>query len=305
MIILILRYYIRRNFLLFMHRIRLYSISLFTIFILTSLNPKIEWISLLDKNLSNWEMYLSFSHKNNFKGEHPKDELGNFLKPIGYNKNIKNVFSVAIQDNQPMLRVSGEIYGCIFTKKEYEKYHLRLQVKFGKKKWVPRLNEDMDSGILYNSLGPCGIDYWKSWMLSQELQIIEHSIGDYWCIGSSQINIKSKKNNQSFMYDSLSNKDSFGYKTINGNFCKASNHSENEIEEWNTVELICFGDKSIHIVNGQVVMSLSDSRYMEGNKVLPLIKGKIQIQSEAAEVFYKNIEIKFINNIPEQYSHLF
>ena len=71
--------------------------------------------------------------------------------------------------------------------------------------------------------------------------------------------------------------------------------------EWNTLELICFENKSIHIVNGEVVMILQNSRYVEDGKKVPMIKGKIQLQSEAAEVFYKNIKIKQLKKLPVEY----
>ncbi len=38
---------------------------------------------------------------------------------------------------------------------------------------------------------------------------------------------------------------------------------------------------------------------------VPLIKGKIQLQSEAAEVFYKNIQIKKLDQLPEEYAVYF
>ena len=75
--------------------------------------------------------------------------------------------------------------------------------------------------------------------------------------------------------------------------------------DWNTIELICFGDKSIHLVNGHVVMALSGSVYKEGNELKFLTKGRIQLQSEAAEVFYKEIQIKKIEALPSEYISLF
>ena len=69
--------------------------------------------------------------------------------------------------------------------------------------------------------------------------------------------------------------------------------------EWNTLELITFGDKSLHIVNGEVVMALSNSRYTLDSKVIPLTKGKIQLQSEGAEIFFKNILMTPIKEIPK------
>jgi len=39
--------------------------------------------------------------------------------------------------------------------------------------------------------------------------------------------------------------------------------------------LICYEGKSLHIVNGHVVMILKNSRYVENGKEIPLEKGKI------------------------------
>ena len=75
--------------------------------------------------------------------------------------------------------------------------------------------------------------------------------------------------------------------------------------EWNTIELICFNDKSLHIVNGHVVMILSKSRYVENGTSIPMTKGKIQLQSEAAEVYYKDIKIRNLKTLPEEYTQYF
>ena len=49
-------------------------------------------------------------------------------------------------------------------------------------------------------------------------------------------------------------------------------------------------------------MILTNSRHeiTKGQEV-PLTKGKIQIQSEGAEVFYRNIAVRPITTIPEEY----
>jgi hypothetical protein len=84
-----------------------------------------------------------------------------------------------------------------------------------------------------------------------------------------------------------------------------SNDRESKPGEWTTLELICFKDKSLHIVNGEVVMVLKNSAYTRDGKIIPLTKGKIQLQSEAAEVFFKDIEIKSIAEVPAKYAALF
>ncbi|MDB5061508.1 MAG: hypothetical protein JWP67_1351, partial [Mucilaginibacter sp.] len=58
-------------------------------------------------------------------------------------------------------------------------------------------------------------------------------------------------------------------------------------------------DTSIHVINGKVMMVLYHSKQLNEGQELPLIKGKIQIQSEGAEVFYKQIKIQPINKLPD------
>lgn len=291
----------------FLLSITLIAFSLFSMasFIFPDNKDKDEWKPLLDKDLSQWEMYLSYRHKPDYAGEMPTDENGNEIVPIGYNKNVNNVFSVIQENGAPVLRISGEIYGCVFTKQDFKNYHLKLKVKWGEKKWVPRLHEARDSGILYHSQGECGVDYFRAWMLSQEFQVIEEGCGDYWCIANSQIDIKATKadGETDYRFDKDGATVSFG--TGDQGFCQRSKNYEKPNGEWNELELICFEGKSLHIVNGHVVMALSNSRYKVGEGSKPLTEGKIQLQSEAAEVFYKDIQIKNINALPQEYRSYF
>ena len=82
-------------------------------------------------------------------------------------------------------------------------------------------------------------------------------------------------------------------------FTGSNNHAlagsdEDRPGEWNTLELVCFEDRCVHIANGKVVMALRNPRYQDGGKDVPMKGGKLQIQSEAAEVFYRDIEIRSI-----------
>ena len=53
------------------------------------------------------------------------------------------------------------------------------------------------------------------------------------------------------------------------------------------------------MMNGVVNMILQNSRQIDGDKETPLTKGKIQIQSEGSEVFYRNIKISSIDKLPD------
>lgn len=273
----------------------------------TSFRPKSKWIKLIDKDLSNWEMYISYKIKNGYTGEAPLDGSGHLEKPVGYNKNVSNVWTVIEENGEPVIKATGEYYGCVFTKQEFENYHLKMQTKWGNRKWEPRLNELMDAGLLYHGRGKCGVDYWRSWMLSQEFQIQEGCNGDYWNIANAQIEIKSVKK-ETGEYQASLKKGKFellGAGTNRQGFCQREVNYEKPNGEWNSIELICYGDKSVHIVNGRVVMVLRNSAYWDGAKSVPMTKGKISLQSEACEVYYKDVQIKSITKMPEKYAAYF
>ncbi|MEP3208664.1 MAG: family 16 glycoside hydrolase [Maribacter sp.] len=99
---------------------------------------------------------------------------------------------------------------------------------------------------------------------------------------------------------------SFGERGEAGKYCLRRNNYEKKPDEWNTLDLICFNGKSLHIVNGEVVMVLKNSRYInENGEEIPLTKGKIQLQSEAVELFFKGIRIKPIKSLSNEYINYF
>jgi hypothetical protein len=268
-----------------------------------------DWQTLLDSQLSQWDTYLSYKHKENYNGSIPTDEMGKPIAPIGLNtgNDTYKVFSVIEQNGEPVLRVSGEYYGAVTSKQSFRNYHLKLQFRWGELKWQPRQNKLKDSGILYHAIGEHGQEYFRSWMLSQEFQIMQGHIGDYWSQATSAIDIRA------FQPESIMNPVADESQTfikvgkgedIQGFVMRKENH-EKPTGEWNTLELICFEGQSLHIVNGHVVMVLKNSRYIDNAVSKPLDEGKIQLQSEAAEIFYKSIAIKALDALPTQYAALF
>jgi hypothetical protein len=259
------------------------------------------WRPLLDATFSQFDVYLSFRGDeimSVLQGKAPD------LKPVGLNPKGQTVFTMIEQGGKPVLRISGEIYGCATTREEFSNYHFRASFKWGEKKWEPRLAELKDSGILYHSRGAFGVDYWKSWALSQEFQVIEHGIGEYWRIGTSEIDIRVDPKAPGAVAPKWNAKAPWMA------FAGANNHAlagsdEDRPGEWNTLELLCFQDRCVHIANGKVVMALTNARYKDGDKTVPMTGGKLQIQSEAAEVFYRDLEIRPIPAMPAEYAVYF
>jgi len=264
------------------------------------------WKPLLDAGLSQFDVYLSYRGdqiQSVLKGTEPAG-----LKPVGFNPPLQNIFSMVPKDGAPALRISGEIYGCLVTKESFSNYHFRAKTKWGDKKWQPRLNESKDSGILYHSNGKFGVDYWKSWALSQEFQVIEHGLGEYWRQATSAFDIRVGPKEPS--PDRSPDAPRWNAQSPWVAFDGANNHAlagsdQDKPGEWNQLELVCYAGDCVHVVNGKVVMALANSRYKDGDKVKPLTAGKLQIQSEAAEVFYRDLEIRSIAAMPAEYAGYF
>lgn len=260
-----------------------------------------KWTSLLKGDpKDNWDVYIGVPHKS-VEGLAKVDPESNGMKgePLGLNNDPKNVFNfIKSKKGEHVVHITGEIYGALTSKQEYENYHLKLKVKWGEKKWEPRLDRLRDSGLLYHCAGPFRT-FWNVWMSSQELQIQEGDMGDFYALGNATsdvpaVEVPGKKKYEKMVYD-------LNGKLYTGNVKKSDEvEVENKKGEWNTVELITYNGTSLHIVNGKVVMSLYNSREKKGNQE-PLIRGRIQIQSEGAEVYYKNIKIKSIDKIPSKY----
>jgi 3-keto-disaccharide hydrolase len=275
----------------------LYLFLLLSVFISGFIIPKQkadDWTQLFNgKDLNGWDTYIGPLF----------DSSGNKLNdiPYGLNKDPNHVFSVVKQDGENVIRISGQNFGGISTKKEFENYHLQLMFKWGLLKWPPKKNKKRDSGLLYHAVGAHGADF-GFWMRSQEFQIEEGNCGDYWGVAGGIQDIKTiKKSDSEYVYNAAGKWNTFSATSKTGRHCIKQTDAEKPSGEWNTLDLYVHGDTSVHVINGKLMMVLYHSRQLDNGKELPLTKGAIQIQSEGAEIFYKQIKIKPLGEIPSQF----
>lgn len=260
-----------------------------------------DWTYLFDgKNLEQWDTYLGPRFGPEISWENIKSQ-----PPIGYSTDTLGVFSIVDQDDEPVLRISGEVWGGIFTKRDFENYHLQLQFKWGDRKWYPREkpSDKRDSGLLYHGIGTHGVND-LFWLKSQEFQIQEGDCGDFWGVAGTIIDVKAQMQMDSaYYYNPNAKLLTFSQQSEYGRNCKKQPDAEKPSGEWNTIDLYCFKGTSVHMVNGIVTMVLHNSRHnTEDGKEVPLTKGKIELQSESAEVFYKDIKIRPIEGLPMGFS---
>ena len=180
-----------------------------------------------------------------------------YLGKSGLNNDPKQVISVKNKE----IHVSGEEFGYIATEKSYENFRLLLEFKWGEKKYPPREKDKRDAGICFHIE-----DKDKIWPKSAEFQIQEGDVGDLWLIGNVTAHVD-------------------GEQTKPKDFARVIKKKDAELPngKWNKLELISQTGSFKFIVNGVVVN--------EGEK-LSVTKGRILLQSEGAELFYRNIKIE-------------
>jgi hypothetical protein len=183
-----------------------------------------------------------------------------FLKFKGKNNDPEKIFRV----EDGLLHISGKEFGYICTEKEYSNFHLVAEFKWGVKKYPPRDADTTkrDNGICYYVQ-----DVKDSvWPKSIECQIQEGDVGDIWLIDHTTIM-------------------SFGTRSVPDSFTRVVKRFDGEKKtgEWNRVEIIANKGKITYLVNGKLVNDGEDPS---------VTKGKILVQSEGAEIYYRKIEIE-------------
>src|SRR3954470_6676205 len=150
------------------------------------------WRPLLNgKDLTGWETFMA---KPDAAWEVPglkRGPDGKYLEPIGKNRDPLKVFTVESVDGGPVVHVSGQGFGVMTTTESFGNFHLRLQFRWGEKKWGYKINAARDCGLLYFVHGEPGFDH-ETWPRSTEFQIQEHDTGDLYALGY-QITVNARQ----------------------------------------------------------------------------------------------------------------
>ena len=255
------------------------------------------WTPLFNgKNFDGWETFLGRPHRSS-KVAGARDERGEYVEPIGVGRDPRGVFSIVTVDGAPAIRVSGEIYGALTTLREFGDYDLRFEFKWGSRKWPPREQAPRDTGCCYHAVGPHGASY-GFWMQSCEFQIMERDCGDFYGLAGVIIDaeavLRDPANPRS---DALYRAGAGPIRGHTRRVIRSANH-ERPHGEWNTLELYCSRQRSLHVVNGRPVMKLSGIRRRTDGGESPLDRGRIQFQSEGCEVFFRNVAVRPIDGLP-------
>ncbi len=235
------------------------------------------------------------------------DGLYTWIQGSGY-EDPKQVFRVT----DGMLHVTGEGYGGILTEQAYDNYHLVLEYKWGDRVWGDRSQKARDSGMLIHSNGADGGCAGR-WMPAIEVQIIEGGVGDFILVSGKDtrgepvplsISCEVGKDRdgetiwragepkQTFNLENRSRvnwlhrdpdwEDKLGF--------RGKEDADSPLGEWTRMDVISDGGHVTTYINGRIVNEAFD--------VTPR-RGKLQLQTEMAELFVRRWELWPVGEGPE------
>jgi hypothetical protein len=229
-----------------------------------------EWKSLFNgKDLSGWTVTV--------------DKL-----PVGQDPDrivqVRDGVIHMYADTDPATKVP---FGVITSDGSYSRFHLAFEYRWMDKKFAPRKDAIRDAGLLYHASNTA-----KIWPPSVEYQIQEGDSGDIIFIGESGYSWAHPNPDlapQGQGDASLLPEDG-GFLRKAKNQTYFGRFPEYDHPGWNRAEVIVHADESAeHILNGHTRSRLEGMQHLTGGA---LKEGKICLQFEGAEIQYRKIEIR-------------
>ncbi len=230
------------------------------------------WISLFNgRDLDGWYTYLQRS------GRGAAEHNGHVSIENGLLHILGNVGSDAAES------------GYLCTNEEFQNVRIRVEYKWGVRRFAPRLENKRDNGLLYYVVGPDVV-----FPRCIECQIQETDVGDVFLVGNTRAVQAGLPGYGGGDYVRLVTGTLGGRRQpATGRLLKDGDFENRD--DWNTVEVIAQGNQATQLVNGRIVNRLTNIEQPDPQtpgQFVPLTRGKIAIEIEFAEVWYRRIDVK-------------
>ena len=197
-------------------------------------------------------------------------------------------------------------FGGLITHELYENYRLRFEFKWGEHTYGRRKNKARDAGVMLHCIGANGPG---PWMTSYECHIIEGGTGDLLLVNPLKVNeaslpftltcrAESERRGTEWCFKDGAKRnglkegerlDWWGrdphWKDVVD--YRGPSDADSPVGQWTRCEIVARGNTLEYYVNDKLVNRGSD---------LNVCRGKILLQTEGAEVWYRNIELTKLMN---------
>ncbi len=183
--------------------------------------------------------------------------------------------------------------GHIATLQPWSNYHLRVDYRWGERRIAPRGLQRRNSGILYHLapdrdiLFPDGIEF----------QVEETDVGDAITINNRALAGPLLGGTPLWPGWIPGMPRTYEAPLSAGGIARQWFRHAGQFERlegWNTLDLIAFDDCAAHLVNGRIVQTLFGmvGRTRADGTSPPLTGGRIALEFEAAEIWFRNVNIR-------------
>ena len=189
---------------------------------------------------------------------------------------------------------STVVMGYIATEQEYGDYHLRFQYRWGKKKFQPRYALKRDAGLYYHLTGPDAV-----WPRALQYQIQQTDVGDLLALYGMELDTwidpATRAAKEATYQDPGPGRRAARARRQGHRLPEAAARRLRDRRLEHRSRSIARGDTTVHRLNGQVVNQGRNIRFRPaepGARPAPLTRGRIALEIEAAEIEFRQVEIR-------------
>lgn len=223
-----------------------------------------------------------------------------FLQKHGKNRDPDHI--ITIEDGAIHLYKGASdgatvVMGYISTEKEYGDYHLRFKYRWGTKKFEPRYKMKRDAGLYYHLLGQDAV-----WPRALQFQVEQTNVGDLIALHGFQLDSWVDPKTRDEAIPTYLDPEKGGVpRVLGGKGIAYQKHvaGDHEVDGWNSAEIVAKGDTITHILNGKVINRGKNVRLVtpeSKGEAVKSTRGRIALEIEAAEIFFRDVEIKSLTN---------
>ncbi|MDY3551528.1 protein kinase [Gemmata sp. JC717] len=197
------------------------------------------------------------------------------VTPIGVGP--QSMFGLVTLDGRPAVRATGTGLGSVESGREFENFHLRFEYR-----WAEAAGEHYAS-VRYHCTGELGSRG------THGMQLHLQRAGEYRRLNDLlRIDVGVIRGGRVEPVRP-------GGRRIDPELL-----AEVPVGRWNRAAIVCVDDWAVHVINDTPVLSLARSRRADPPDE-PLRRGRIRFQSIKGEIFFRNIEVRRVTELPPEY----
>ncbi len=139
-----------------------------------------DWKPLFNgKDLDGWDTWLGRPHE--------EKEI------VGLNKDPKKVYTVVEVDGKPAIRISGEIFGALTSKDEFENYHLQARVQVGREEMAAAREGGARQRPALSLRRPARRRRQRSGCSRRSARSRRSDCGDFWSVAGAIVDVEGER----------------------------------------------------------------------------------------------------------------